>query len=134
MAVTGRRVVQELHGVLANVWAKMGVALGHGDRGVTHQLLHCLDGRLPHHEVAGESVPEHVPADATQASSFACTPEGVLALPLREHAAVVLAEDDLATKVTMTLQRSEHVITERNLSRLAILGRGDGGVPVSVEI
>jgi hypothetical protein len=49
---------------------------------VTEQLLDGLERHTPHDQVAGERVPQDVPADQTEPCALAGPPEGVLGLPL----------------------------------------------------
>ena len=52
MDVTRRHwTVQKTHGVLPNIRAEVGVALGHLDRAVPQQLLNGLEDGPSHHEV-----------------------------------------------------------------------------------
>lgn len=106
----------------------MCIAHCHLDRGVAEQLLNRFERRTAHHEVRSEGVPQHVPSDPAQAGLLARAPQGPLADALRQHPPLLVAENQLAAKMPVTLERRQHLVVERDLPRLAVLGRADHAI------
>src|SRR6185437_7210202 len=66
-----------------------------------------------------------VPPDAPETGAAGRSPERMLHLVLLQHATEVRAEDELPTQMTMRLERGQHLVAERDLSRAPALRRGD---------
>jgi hypothetical protein len=79
--------------------------------------------------VRGEGVPQDVPADPAQASPLASPPDGVLALVLLQAPALVGAEDQVTTEVTLGLERFQGVVAERDLPVASALRGTDMAAP-----
>lgn len=91
-----------------DVGREVRIAERHLHGGVAHQLLDGLEWYPPHHEVRGEGVPEHVPAERDFLSGTlsdgverarAAVPVASLAIEVREHASAA------ARMATQRLQR-----------------------------
>jgi hypothetical protein len=70
-------------------------------------------------EVARKGPADRVPVDAPKPGALAGAPQRVLALLLRQAAAAVIAEDDLAFELAVGLERREDILAERDLARSA---------------